>query len=712
MKRYFTLDFNPRTLFRSLLRFGVAGAGMLALCFLPAGNATAQVRFIPPVLNSRAEPRPAVPGDVTPLPSPTERPAAQGGPAFRHPAPLPPGLPPGTQPSGSAHSGDPIFSPMRIEPTLPSTRPENTTHSLFPADPSEAARTGSVIRPSEPFPPVDPSPRRTWRPIPLPSIGTVVPSTKPLPLPPAVDREELSVVLQHGLDLESEQRWGDALTHYDTALRIYHNDEQLAERYRVARFHFDVGRRAGDSSYRQIIHSTNQVDALALYEKIISRIQNDYVDMPHWDHLFRYALQDVEIALSDVNYRRQANVKASKRQLADFLEEMQRTAQGWEIRNRDDLKNGILGLAVTAQKRLDLNPVVFLMECTCAIANSLDPYSGYLTPNKLNEQYSMISGNLVGLGVEVRSDSESLRIVRVIEGSPAQESGLHDGDRILTINGVSTRGKDTDSAADLLQGEEGTEIRLTVRSQNERASRPVSVIRRRFDVPSVEDVHMVNSYLGYVKLTGFQSKTGQELKRALLDLDRRGMRCLVLDLRGNSGGLLQVGIEVANMFLDGGPIVRTKGRNSTTDMPYMATADNTWTMPLIVLIDEESASASEIVAGAIRDHRRGTIIGKRSFGKGTIQVILSVDGGQPGLPPAGLRLTVEKFFSPNNWPYSGVGVAPDIPIETEKRVTLARPINGRLEIPVHSRTVSSDANDPFMRQAIVTAGEMLTETAM
>ncbi len=694
MKRFFQTCSDLLTSSRSLLRRSIVALGWFALSFQISGDASAQVRFVPPVLNQPSEAN-SYRSDPSPLPSPTARPSAQGSSVSRDPVPLPP--------------GEPIFSPMRIEPTRPSGPFDDAAFdgSSVPSPPG-TARTSSVA----PLPSGDLTPRRTWKPIPLPSIQSVLPASKPLPLPPAIDREELAVVLQHGLELETEQRWGDVLTHYDTALRIYHNDEKLMERYRVARFHFDVGRRTNDSSFQRIIHTINQVDALNLYEKILTKIQNDYVDLPHWDHLFRYAVQDAEIALSDANYRKQANIKASKRQVGDFLTEMRLTADGWEIRNREDLKNGILGLAVAANKQLGLNPVIFLMECTCGIVNSLDPYSGYLTPNKLNEQYSMISGNLVGLGVELRSDRESLRIVRVIEGSPAQEGGLRDGDRILAVNGITTRGKDTDSAADLLQGEEGTVVRLTVRSANEnsRAARDVNVTRRRFDVPSVEDVHMINSFLGYVKLTGFQSRTGHELRRALHDLDRQGMQCLILDLRGNPGGLLQVGVEVADIFIESGPIVRTKGRNSTTDMPYMATAENTWKTPLIVLIDEESASASEIVAGAIRDHQRGTIIGKRSFGKGTIQVILSVDSGQPGLPPAGLRLTVEKFFSPNNWPYSGVGVSPDIPVETEKRVTLARPTNGRLEIPVHSRTVSSADDDPFIRQAIATAREMSAET--
>lgn len=531
----------------------------------------------------------------------------------------------------------------------------------------------------------------------------------PLPLPTPIDRRELDEVLQNGKQLEIESRWGDVLTHYETALRIYRNDTTLMDRFRVARFHYDIGRRYHDASYLKMIQSSGFTETLALFEEIVNRIQTNYVDMPHWDELFRYGIQDVEIALSDPFFRNKAGLSASADKVREFIETMNTTADGWEIRNREDMKNGILRLAEIAMQQINLNPSLILMEFTCGIVNSLDPYTAYLTPNQLNDTFSMISGNFVGLGVELKSDRESLLIVRVIQGSPAQLAGLKDGDRILTIDGISTRGRDTDSAADLLQGTEGTVVKLVVQSPGKQA-RALQVTRRRVDVPSIEDVRMLNESLGYVKLTGFQSKTCEELKQAIAELNRRGMHCLVLDLRHNPGGLLQVGIEVANLFIDEGVILRRRGRGSNVDTPDLATKDTVWKMPLIVLIDEESASASEIVAGAIRDHQRGVIVGKRSYGKGTIQAILPASGN-PGNAQSGLRLTVEKFYSPQGWPYSGVGVTPHVQVETPQRVNLAKLIQGRLQIPVVSRTVSSSPEDPFIRKAIETSREMIPQTA-
>jgi carboxyl-terminal processing protease len=211
---------------------------------------------------------------------------------------------------------------------------------------------------------------------------------------------------------------------------------------------------------------------------------------------------------------------------------------------------------------------------------------------------------------------------------------------------------------------------------------------------------MINERLGYIKLTGFQAKTGGELTKALHELSRQGMECLILDLRRNPGGLFQVGIEVADMFIKQGAIVRTQGRNRGLDSPYMATGRNTWDVELIVLIDEESASAAEIVAGAIRDHDRGTLIGRRTYGKGTVQQILPVRTGAAGNVQSGVKLTVEKFYSPLGWSYSGVGVTPHITIgEEEQRFSVARLLEDRLPLPL-PRPATSNLDDPFIKEAI------------
>ena len=517
---------------------------------------------------------------------------------------------------------------------------------------------------------------------------------------PTIGQEELEQIVREGKLLEAQARWPELLAHYEAALRTYRDDTTLMELYRFARFHSDVGRRYHDTSYLSIIHSLTVFEALNFFEDVMTRIQSNYAVAPQWEQMFRHGIQSYHIALSDTNFRSRVGLNITNEQVSTYLSGVQKTVDGWAIRNREDVKNGLFHIAEGAQKQIGLNPVVVMMELTCGIINSLDPNTTYLTPNQLNDQYSMMAGNLVGIGVQLRSDRSSLLIVRVIPGSPAEEGGLKEGDRILTVDGVTTQGRDTDSAADLLQGKAGVTARLEILSEGlGQRSREVLITRRQIEVPSVEDVRMINETLGYIKLTEFQSKTGLELTRALHTLSRQGMKCLILDLRRNGGGLFQVGIEVADMFIERGAIVRTQGRDRGLDSPYMATGRDTWSVPLIVLIDEESASSAEIVAGAIRDHDRGILIGRRTYGKGTVQQILPVRTGTTGNVQSGVKLTVEKFYSPSGWSYSGVGVTPHIAIEENRRITLARPWESRLP-SLLPRPVTSSLDDPFIQEAV------------
>jgi carboxyl-terminal processing protease len=185
--------------------------------------------------------------------------------------------------------------------------------------------------------------------------------------------------------------------------------------------------------------------------------------------------------------------------------------------------------------------------------------------------------------------------------------------------------------------------------------------RQRVEVPSIEDSGIVDRQYGiaYMRLSSFQKTTGKDFEAALWDLHRQGMRSIIVDVRGNPGGLLTASVEVADKFVSKGSIVRTIGRSSAENHDYRAHAVGTWRMPLIVLIDGDSASASEIFAGAIRDHRRGTLIGKRSYGKGSVQGIFPLD-----VTNAGVRLTTAKFYSPSGHPIANRGVHPDIIVQS------------------------------------------------
>jgi carboxyl-terminal processing protease len=514
---------------------------------------------------------------------------------------------------------------------------------------------------------------------------------------PQANKEDIDKVIQDARTFEAQSRWADAMTHYETAMRLHNYDANLMEHYRIARFHYDVNRRLHDTSYINLIKYNKLDETAGFFNEVMECVETEYADAPNWDVLFRNGIHSVTIAFADAHFCNKAGLQVTPERVKEFTAEMQAIVSRWEIRNREDMKNGLFHIAEKAKTQIGLNPVTVIMEFTCGVINSLDIYSTYLTPRQLSDQFSIISGNLVGLGVELRSDNTSLKIVRVIPGSPAEEGGLKEGDRILSVDGISTLGRDTDSAADLLQGSEGTAARLVVRRQGlEKQDRQISIVRKQIDVPSVEEATMLTDKVGYVRLTSFQTKTVAELNRAMTQLHRQGMKCLVLDMRGNPGGLFQVGIEVANMFIDSGAIVRTQGRDHSLDAPFLATPENTWRMPLVALIDGDSASAAEIVAGALRDHHRAVLVGKRTYGKGTVQKILPLRSGMYCGERSGLKLTVEKFYSPKGWAYSGVGVTPDVLVQDDKeRVTLAKPIDGKVPYRTTSRL-----DDTFIKEAL------------
>ncbi len=289
---------------------------------------------------------------------------------------------------------------------------------------------------------------------------------------------------------------------------------------------------------------------------------------------------------------------------------------------------------------------------------ALDPHSAYLTPDSYKELQVDTEGSFGGLGIEITLRNGVLTVVSPIEDTPAYRAGVLSGDQIVKINGELTKDMSLIGAVKKMRGKKGTGITISVRREGVPRLIDVSIIREVIKIQSVKSKTLQKSY-AYVRVTQFQDRTSNDLDNALKKLSKENgkLEGVVLDLRNNPGGLLSQAVKVSDLFLDTGMIVYTKGRQESQKQKYFAHPGGYTDVPLVVLVNSGSASASEIVAGAVQDHGRAVVLGTKTFGKGSVQTILPVDGG------AALRLTTAMYFTPNGRSIQVTGIAPDIELE-------------------------------------------------
>src|SRR5215813_455763 len=292
---------------------------------------------------------------------------------------------------------------------------------------------------------------------------------------------------------------------------------------------------------------------------------------------------------------------------------------------------------------------------------ALDPHSAYLTPESYKELQVDTRGSFGGLGIEITLRDGLLTVVSPIEDTPAYRAGIKAGDQIIKIDGQLTKDMTLVEAVKKMRGPEGSKIVLSIRREGVSRFMDFSLTREIIKIQSVKSRMLEKGY-GYIRLTQFQDRTSTDLENALTRLNKENGKIegLVLDLRNNPGGLLSQAVKVADEFLDSGMIVYTEGRLDNQKQKYFAHPGGYVDLPLVVLVNGGSASASEIVAGAIQDHGRGVILGTQSFGKGSVQTIIPLSDG------SGLRLTTARYYTPKGRSIHGKGITPDIVIEAPK----------------------------------------------
>jgi len=294
------------------------------------------------------------------------------------------------------------------------------------------------------------------------------------------------------------------------------------------------------------------------------------------------------------------------------------------------------------------------------LLQSLDPYSAYMSPKILKQMQTETSGEFGGLGIEVSMEAGVVKVISPIDDTPASKAGLKAGDYIVKINNIQVQGKSLAEAVDLMRGLVGSSIELTVRRRGEKKALTFNIIREVIEIQSVKSEILENN-IGYIRLTSFNENSSDQIEKQIKKLKKNeNLNAFILDLRNNPGGLLSQAITISDFFLDNGEIVSTKSRKKSENRKWFAKkGDITDGKTLLVLINYGSASASEIVAGALKDHKRAIIVGENSYGKGSVQSIIPLKN------KGAIRLTVAKYYLPSGKSISEVGVRPDIEINEE-----------------------------------------------
>ena len=294
------------------------------------------------------------------------------------------------------------------------------------------------------------------------------------------------------------------------------------------------------------------------------------------------------------------------------------------------------------------------------LLQSLDPYSAYMSPEIFNEMQTETSGEFGGLGIEVNMESGVVKVISPIDDTPASRAGIKAGDYIIKIDDIQVQGKSLSEAVDLMRGPVGSSIILTVRRIGQKKALTFEIVREIIQIKSVK-ADLLKNNVGYLRLTSFNENSGDQIREQIREFEKNeNINSYILDLRNNPGGLLSQAIRISDFFLDNGEIVSTKSRKASENRKWFAKkGDLIDGKTLVVLINYGSASASEIVAGALQDHKRAIILGENSYGKGSVQSIIPLKN------KGAIRLTVAKYYLPSGKSISEVGVSPDIEINED-----------------------------------------------
>jgi len=471
---------------------------------------------------------------------------------------------------------------------------------------------------------------------------------------------DLASAVELGVEQERGRHWLDAIETYEKALKHWPDNKELKYALRRSRIHFGVERRYNDASFESRLLRLPRNAALELFNDVLEHVRLYYVDEMSPTSFVAHGTESLYIALGDEKFISRNLRGVERERIAKVRRTLRERFWNRPVADYSVARDTVSEVCNLATSELGLSDTAVVLEYVFGGCNCLDEYSNFLTPDRLTDLHGNINGEFVGLGIEMKGEAgKGMFLVNVLPDSPAEQGGLHPGDYITQIDGTNCVDMTTDEAAKLLRGQPGSRVSLVVQNPGDQRPRTGEFVRRAVEVKSIPVAQIVEPHagIGYIRMTGFQSTSPRELDAALAKLSHEGMRALIWDLRGNPGGLLPAATSVLDRFIDAGVLVSTRGRSMDQNSSYSASPHAKYEIPLVLLVDEDSASASEIVAGAIHDHKRGTIVGRRTYGKWCVQSIYHMPDG------TGLRLTTAKFYSPLGHNLTKVGVRPDVPVD-------------------------------------------------
>ena len=490
---------------------------------------------------------------------------------------------------------------------------------------------------------------------------------------------------------EKRHDWLEACRWYDKELRKDRNQPEVRDAYQRCLRRLYLVRRCQDHVYREAVAHLTPSQALDVYDQVLAAVGSAYVEPSRADvnSLFQQGVQELRYDFDEDVFLQEYLAGAKPAAVAKFRKALD-DWQTHKVKSGKDAREEVLALLTVARgSGLDLKPslqTAIGLEFSAGACNALDEYTLFLTPGYYNDVQAMLQGKYVSIGVDLGPTSDGqVEVVRVYPKSPA-EAKLLPHDRIVRINRQGDL--NPDQAADLLRGEAGTLV--DIEYQRDGRKDAVQVQRQPVYLPSVMDPLVLNVTtdmgtlsIGYIQINHFQDSTVQDVKEALARLQTDGVQGLILDLRGNPGGTFKAGVQVAELFLDEGVIVYSQSPLAEFNHPFKVESRNPVQLPVVVLVDRDTASAAEVVAGALKEHRPGNtlIVGQTTFGKGSIQGVIPLDKPPLDKAPGGIRITIAHLFSPGkHQPYTDRGVTPDVLVDQEGPAVMTAGVQAMVQL--------------------------------